>query len=106
MGKLIGPCSMAVIVVVTLAVAGCGTGGGGTVKAVTAADAPALAGVWQGYMLSTQGTSYPATLTVKPDGTYVVQGGALRGEGRAEPRDGHVQFVSTSTTGGMSVGER
>src|SRR5262245_12027175 len=77
---------IAVIVLVAWVIGGCATGtGGGTVRSVTAADGPMLAGVWQGYMAGTTGSSFPATLTVKPDGSYTVQGGAVTAEGQAIP---------------------
>jgi hypothetical protein len=87
--------------------AACASGSrGGTVIYVIAADAPQLAGAWQGFMTGPSGGGIEAILNVRPDGTYTVQGGSLTSQGRAEPRDGHIQFVSSSTTGGMQVGER
>jgi hypothetical protein len=93
------------VALVTWAIAGC-AGPTGTIMAVTAANAPTLAGTWQGSITDPAGKSFPATLTVRPDSTYMVQGGAFVAQGKAQPKDGHLQFVSTSTTGGLAVGER
>ena len=40
------------------------------------------------------------------DGTYTMEAGAYSSAGKAEIKDGAVQFVSTSGTGGLGVGER
>jgi hypothetical protein len=89
---------------VALAIAGCATKG--TVKPVTAADAGLLHGVWQGSVTNPAGRSDPATLTVRPDGSYTTQAGAFSSTGSTQLKDGHVQFVSTSMSGGFAVGER
>lgn len=99
--------SVTVLGLVGLIVAACATGTGhGTVKSVTAADLPALAGVWQGSMTGTGGGSFPATLNVNPDGTYVLRGGAITAQGKAEAKDGQVEFVSTATSGVGAIGQR
>jgi hypothetical protein len=107
MRKLLSTYGIGFIVVAAWAIAGCASGGGGgTVMSVMSTDAPFLSGVWQGSMAGTTGSSFPATLTVRPDRTYTIQAGAISSQGRAEAVDGHIAFVSTATTGGMQVGER
>jgi hypothetical protein len=91
-------------VLVGLAMAGCVTRG--TVKQVTAADASLLPGVWQGAVTTPAGKSETATLTVRSDGTYTTQAGAFSSTGKTELKDGHLQFISTSATGAVAVGER
>lgn len=104
MAKLRKTHGIVVVVLVAWAIAGCAVKG--TQKPVTAADAPLLRGVWQGDVTSPAGGSFPATLTVRPDGTYSTLAGAFSSTGKIELKDGYVQFVSTSTTGGLAVGER
>ena len=87
-----------------LLVAGCASQG--TVKKLTPADASLLTGQWGG-TVNPPGTTgmVPGTLTVKPDGTYATNAGAFSTTGKAEIKDGYVQFSSTSGSGPM-VGER
>jgi hypothetical protein len=90
-----------------LVIAGCATAGStGTVKAVTPADMRWLAGVWQGTMTGMGGGSVPATLTVEADGGYTVRGGAYASQGKAEVKDGKLEFVTTQTSGVGAIGER
>ena len=104
MAKLRKTHGIVVVVLVAWAIAGCAAGG--TVKPVTAADAGLLAGVWQGSVTYPAGGSSPATLTTRPDGTYSILAGAFSSTGKTELKDGHVNFVSTSQSGGLAVGER
>ena len=95
---------IAMVVLVAGLVAGCATSG--TVKQVTAADAPQLTGTWQGNVYPAQGGGFPATVMVKSDGTYSTQGGAFLTSGKIEIKDGYVHFVSTSGTGPLAAGDR
>ena len=104
MAKLKKPRGIVAVALVAWAIAGCAAGG--TVKSVTAADAGLLAGVWQGTLTTPGARSSFATLTVRPDGTYSNEAGGFSSTGKTGLKDGHVQFVSTSTTGGLEVGER
>ena len=93
------------IVLIVSAVAGCASSG--PTKQLTAADAALLQGVWQGRVTAPGGTaSQPATLTIRPDGTYTTDAGAFSSTGKAEIKDGVVQFFSTSGTGGLAAGDR
>jgi hypothetical protein len=92
---------------VGLVLAACATAGTrGTIKAVTSADVPALAGVWQGTVVGVSGRGVPATLTVNADSTYILRGGAFTAQGRAEVNEGRLDFVSTATSGVGSTGDR
>ncbi len=95
---------IAMFVLVASLVAGCATSG--TVKQVTAADAPMLAGTWQGNVYPASGGGQSATLTVNRDGTYTTQAGAFSSTGKLEIKDGNVHFVSTGGTGGFAAGDR
>jgi hypothetical protein len=48
----------------------------------------------------------PASLTIRPDGTYTTNAGAFSSSGKAEIRDGFVQFMSTAGSGPMGAGDR
>ena len=85
-------------------IAGCATSG--TVKQLTPADAPSLAGTWQGYVSPVSGSNQAATLMVKPDRTYTATAGAFLSSGKLEIAQGHVLFVSTGGTGGLAAGQR
>ena len=91
-------------VLVAGVIAGCSTGG--TVKQLTPADAPSLAGTWQGLISPPSGSNQSATLVVKPDGTYQTTAGAFSSTGKLEIVNGHVQFLSTGGTGGLATGSR
>jgi hypothetical protein len=96
-----------VIALFGFVVAGCATAGStGAVKALTPADMRSLAGVWQGTMTGMGGGSTPATLTVEADGSYSARGGAFASQGRAEVKDGKLDFVTTQTSGVGAIGER
>jgi hypothetical protein len=69
-------------------------------------DMAKLAGTWQGTMTNVAGISWPATLTVSPDGTYTTQGGAFTSQGRAELNDGKLIFVTSYTSGGLAIDDR
>ena len=90
-----------------LLLGGCATGDGrGTVKALVPADAPALAGLWQGSLTVMSGVSSPATLTVNADQTYIIRAGAFTAQGKAEIQEGRLEFISTATSGVGSTGSR
>src|SRR5262245_34557319 len=92
---------------VAWAIAGCAgstpMSSGGTVKAVTASDMALLAGTWQGTMSGATGNSFPATVTVKPDGTYLLQGGPFYSQGQAAIKDGRIDLVASG--GGTGRGD-
>jgi hypothetical protein len=98
--------SHGIVMVVFVAglIAGCATQG--TVKQMTAADAGLLTGTWQDNVYPAQGGGSPATLTVKPDGTYETLAAAFSSAGKLELKDGYVHFVSTSATGPLGSGDR
>ena len=48
----------------------------------------------------------PGTLTIRPDGTYSTNAGAFSTSGKAEIKDGFVQFFSSSGSGPMGAGDR
>jgi hypothetical protein len=94
------------VVLGAAAIAGCATSSG-TERKLTAADAALLPGVWQGTVNPPGGSSMvPAVLTIRPDGTYTIEAGAFSSTGKAEIKDGVVQFVSTSGTGALAAGNR
>jgi hypothetical protein len=91
--------TLVTIVGLGAAVAGCATGGASTPRLVAAQDLPKLAGGWQGNASGPTGGGMPATLTIKPDGTYEMRVGAFSSTGVLEARDGRLTTRSTSTTG-------
>jgi hypothetical protein len=78
-----GTRSLLVAAIVASALAGCASGGGvsGRVVTLQPSDMAKLAGTWQGTMTNVAGISWPATLTVSPNGTYTRQGGAFTSQG-------------------------
>jgi hypothetical protein len=48
----------------------------------------------------------PGTLTIRPNGTYTLEAGAFSSTGKADIKDGGIQFVSTGGTGALGAGER
>jgi hypothetical protein len=105
MAKRSNACGLVVVVLIVSALAGCASSG--TVKRLTAADASMLPGVWQGTVTPPGGSStQPATLTIRPDGTYSTEAGAYSSAGKFEIKDGAVHFFSTSGSGGMGAGNR
>jgi hypothetical protein len=48
----------------------------------------------------------PASLTVRPDGTYSTEAGAFSTSGKAEIKDGYVQFFSSTGSGSLGLGDR
>ena len=89
-------------------IAGCSATGGsrGTAKQLTPADLPSLVGTWQGLASPPTGSNTPATLYVRPDGTYTTEAGPFSSTGKFEIVDGRVNFVSTGGTGGLAAGSR
>ena len=94
--------------VVASAIAGCaGAGGmGGTVVPVDPGDMAKLAGTWQGTMIFPSGASYPATLLVYPNSTYVTEAGAFTSRGKAQIKNGKFDFITSYTSGGLAVDNR
>jgi hypothetical protein len=95
-------------VVVAAAIGGCaGAGGmGGQVVPVDPGDLAKLAGTWQGTIIFPSGASYPATLLVYANGTYATEAGAFTSRGRAQVQNGRLDFVTTYTSGGLTVDNR
>jgi hypothetical protein len=110
MAKWAKPHGIVLVAVVAALIAGCAGRDVGTPKALTDADRPLLAGTWQGTMVGSTGATVPATLRVNSDGTYTIQGGASSSQGKAEIRDGSMQFVATGAAVGRAeatgTGER
>ena len=92
------------IAVVALLALGCASAG--TSKALGPNDLPTLAGRWVGTITPPSGKPVPGTLDVSPNGDYVTRAGAFSAQGKAQIRDGALQMVSTSTTGGLSTSPR
>ena len=105
MAKLRKTHGIVMAVLVAGVIAGCASTSG-TAKQLTPADAPSLAGTWQGYWSPVSGSNQSMTLMVKPDGTYTTSSGAFLSAGKLEIVNGHVQFVSTGGTGGLAAGQR
>jgi hypothetical protein len=96
---------LVIAVLVAWAIAGCASQG--VEKKLTATDAALLPGVWAGMVNPPGGTSrVPGTLTINRDGTYTTSAGAYSSAGKAEIKDGYVQFFSTSGSAGLGAGER
>jgi|GEM_PF-1951710 heat shock protein HslJ len=93
------------VVLLASAIAGCASQG--VQKKVTAADASLLFGTWGGTVNPPGTTStVPGTLTINPDGTYTTNAGAYSSAGKAEIKDGYVQFFSTSGSAALGAGDR
>jgi hypothetical protein len=83
-----------------VAMSGCAsTADVGTPMAVGPDDVRKLAGPWQGYVSGTSGGGHPATLTIKPDGTYDIRGGAFSASGVMQAQDGRLIVTNTATSG-------
>src|SRR5215475_4416047 len=94
-----------VVALIAWAIAGCASKG--VQKKLTAADAGLLPGTWGGTVNPPGTTStVPGTLTINPDGTYSTNAGAYSSTGKAEIKDGYVQFFSTSGSGALGAGDR
>jgi len=105
MPKRSNPFGLLLFALIASVLAGCASSG--TTKQLTAADAALLTGTWQGRVIAPGGTaSQPATLIVKPDGTYSVDAGAYSSTGQIEIKNGAVHFVSISGTGALAAGDR
>jgi hypothetical protein len=89
---------IALFVVSTL---GCASSG--VPKPIAADDMPKLAGKWAGMLTLPTGTAVPGTLTLSPDGTYSASAGAFLAQGKATIKDGSLNLVATSQTGGLSA---
>jgi hypothetical protein len=90
-----------------LTIAGCAGGGlGGRVVPVEPGDMAKLVGTWQGTMIFPSGASWPATLKVYPNGTYATEAGAFTSEGKAQLKNGKLDFITSYTSGGLAVENR
>ena len=94
-----------IVALVALAITGCASQG--VQKKLTAGDASLLTGTWGG-TVNPPGTTgmVPGSLTIRPDGTYSTNAGAYSTSGKAEIKDGFVQFFSTAGSGAMGAGDR
>ena len=107
MTRLAKPHGLVLIAAVVAAlISGCVSGSQtvGRPKSLTEADRPILAGTWQGTMVSSTAASIPATLYVNRDGTYTIQAGPASSQGKAEIRDGELEFVASSVIVGRTEG--
>lgn len=105
MAKLRQTHRLLIVTLIASAIAGCASQG--TTKKLTAADAGLLPGTWGGRVNPPGGTGMvPATLTIRPDGTYSTNAGAFSTAGKAEIKDGYVQFFSTAGSGPTGAGDR
>ena len=99
--------ALSVLIAVVTMVAGCAGGGiGGRIVPVEPSDLPKLAGTWQGTMIFPSGVGYPATLIVRPNGTYTTEAGAFTSQGKAQLKNGRLDFITTYTSGGLTVDNR
>src|SRR5262245_20564083 len=94
-----------IVTLVVWAITGCASQG--IQKKLTPADAALLPGTWGG-TVNPPGTTgiVPASLTIRPDGTYSTEAGAYSSAGKAEIKDGFVQFFSTAGSGALGAGDR
>jgi formylmethanofuran dehydrogenase subunit C len=89
---------IALFVVSTL---GCASSG--VPKPIGAQEMPMLAGKWSGMLTLPTSTAVPGTLTLSPDGTYSAEAGAFMAQGKATIKDGTLNLMATSKTGGLSA---
>ena len=98
---------LVIAAVTALVFGGCAAGGiGGRVVPVEPGDMSKLVGTWQGTLILPSGVSYPATLLVYPNGTYVTEAGAFTSRGTAQVKNGRLDFVTSYTSGGLTVDNR
>jgi hypothetical protein len=87
-----------------MTIAGCAGGGlDGRAVPVEPGDMAKLTGTWQGTMIFPSGASWPATLKVYPNGTYATEAGAFTSDGKAQLKNGRLDFVTRYTSGGIAV---
>ena len=93
-----------IVALVALAITGCASQG--VQKKLTAGDAALLTGTWGG-TVNPPGTTgmVPGSLTIRPDGSYSTNAGAYSTSGKAEIKDGFVQFFSTAGSGLWALGD-
>ena len=105
MAKRMKTHGLLIVALVVWAVTGCASQG--VQKKLTPGDAALLPGTWGG-TVNPPGTTgmVPGSLTIRPDGTYSTNAGAYSTSGKAEIKDGFVQFFSTAGSGGMGAGDR
>jgi hypothetical protein len=83
-----------------VAASGCATAG--VPRPITSMQS--IAGTWVGPASLPGGVNVPsARVTIAPDGTYTVVGGAFSAQGKAEIKDGALTMVPTSSTGGLAM---
>jgi hypothetical protein len=99
--------SVLIVLIVLSSIAGCAGGGlGGRVVPVEPGDMAKLVGTWQGTMIFPSGASWPATLLVYPNGTYATEAGAFTSRGKAQLKNGKLDFITSYTSGGLAVDNR
>jgi hypothetical protein len=99
--------SVLIVLIMLSSIAGCAGGGlGGRVVPVEPGDMAKLVGTWQGTMIFPSGASWPATLLVYPNGTYATEAGAFTSRGKAQLKNGKLDFITSYTSGGLAVDNR
>lgn len=93
------------IVVFTASALGCATSSG-TPKYIGPNDLPSLAGTWVGFATLPSGRTFDTTANISPSGDYVVHGRGFKATGKAVVKDGNLLITSTSTSGGLTTGDR
>ena len=78
----------------------------GVTKPIGPNDLPSLAGKWTGTVTLPSGQSEFGTFELLSTGEYVAQAGAFNARGTAQVKDGNLALASTSTSGGLSTGQR
>lgn len=91
------------IAAAALSVSGCAASG--RVVPLQAQDMATLVGTWQGTVIYPNGMSWPATLSVNRNGTYVVEAGAFTARGTAGVKNGRLDFANTEG-GPLAIGNR
>jgi len=91
------------IAAITLAISGCASSG--RVVPLQPQEMARLVGTWQGTVIYPNGVSWPATLSVYPNGTYAVEAGAFSARGSTQVKNGKLDFVNTES-GPLTIGNR
>ena len=92
------------IAAITASSLGCATSASS--KSIAPGDLASLAGRWAGSVFLPSGHNVNGTFELTPNGEYTAQAGGFMARGKAEVRDGALVLTSTSTTGGLSTGQR
>ena len=91
--------ALLVVGAVLVALAGCATTTTSTPMVIGANDVAKLAGSWQGRASGPSSAGYPATLSIKPDGTYELAAGSFTSAGTLAVKDGRLIATNTSSSG-------